>query len=116
MSLVIRSPSIYVAQMPIDFRLGINGLCGIIQGYFKTNPTEGLYVFYNRRRNRLKLLVWHHNGFMLIYKQLAHGQFPFVFSEKSDTLRLHEKQLQGLLLGLDWQHINGWQDIEFSYF
>jgi len=116
MSLVISSPRIYVAQMPIDFRRSINGLCGHIQSYFKANPKDGLYVFYNRRRNRLKLLLWHHNGFMLIYKQLARGQFPFVFSDKTNTLSLDEKQLQGLLLGLDWQVIDGWEAIEMSCF
>ncbi len=60
---------------------------------FEAKPMEGLYIFYNRARNRLKLLVWHYNGFMMLYKRLERGQFPFQFSEVGKIL-LEEKQLQ----------------------
>jgi transposase len=117
MSLIIPSKNIWVAQTPIDFRRSIDGLCAYILEYFEAQPQEGLYVFYNVRRNRLKLLVWHHNGFMLLYKRLEHSRFPFNFSTVPGRILIQEKQLQGLLVGLDWQSITAWEEINFqSYF
>lgn len=117
MSLVIASQQIWVAQRPVDFRKSINGLCAYILDYYETKPQEGLYVFYNTQRNRLKLLVWHHNGFLLLYKRLEKGHFPFRFSSVPGTILIQEKQLQGLLLGLDWQPITDSEKVNFeSYF
>lgn len=116
-SLTIKSQEIWVATSSIDLRQSIDGLCAHIIEYFASKPQEGLYVFYNNRRNRLKMLVWHHNGFMLLYKRLEKGRFPFCFSATPERTRLEEKQLQGLLLGLDWQTITKWEDIDFdAYF
>jgi transposase len=117
MSLLIQSKNIWVAQQSVDFRCAIDGLCAFIIEHFQTKPQEGLFIFYNRARNRLKLLVWHHNGFMLLYKRLERGKFPFRFSDTLGRIRLEEKQLQGLLLGLDWQSITEWEEVNFkAYF
>lgn len=113
-SLVIKSETIWVAKSPVDFRKSVDGLCGYIVEYFQAKPQEGLYVFYNGRRNRLKLLMWHHNGFVLLMKRLEKGRFPFYFSTVPGRQELQEKQLQGLLLGLDWQVITKWEEINFS--
>src|SRR5256885_15906758 len=98
MSLVIKSGEIWVASRPVDFRKSIDGLCAHIQEYFGTKPQEGFYIFYNRARNRIKMLVWHYNGFMLLYKRLERGHFPFCFAAEPDKQLLSEEQLQGLLL------------------
>lgn len=117
MSLVIRSKKIWVSSSPVDFRRAINGLCTFIIEAFQMKPQEGLFIFYNTQRNRLKMLMWHHNGFLLMYKRLEKGRFPFRFSENPGKIVLNEKQLQGLLLGLDWQAISDWAEIDFeSYF
>lgn len=117
LSLIVKRRNIFVCAVPVDFRQGVDGLCGMVVDYFESKPQEGIYVFYNKSKNRLKLLLWHHNGFMLIYKRLEKGRFPFKFSSEKRRISLEEKQLQGLLLGLDWQQINEWEDINFeSYF
>lgn len=113
-SLIIHSQVIWVARTPVDFRRSIDGLCQYITDNFETNPQEGLYVFYNAKRNRLKLLVWHFNGFILLYKRIENGRFPFRFSEHPDKVLVNEKQLQGLLLGLDWQMLSNYKEINFS--
>lgn len=115
MSLQIKAEQIWVAQSSVDFRQSIDGLCRVIDEYFQSTPQAGLYVFYNKQKNRLKLLVWHHNGFMLLYKRLEKGRFPFRFSEQG-TISIKSKQLEGLLLGLDWQTITEWEAIEFDSF
>ena len=114
MALVIRSNKIWVAKHPMDFRKSIDGLCMFIAEHWQTPIKEDLFVFYNTKRNRLKLLVWHHNGFMLLYKRLEKGCFPFEFSKEHDRVLLEEKQLQGLLLGLDWQTLTHWEHINFE--
>ncbi len=116
LSLLIQSEAIWVCERPIDFRKGVDGLCALIAEQFETAPQAGLYVFYNRQRNRLKLIVWHYNGFMLIYKRLEKGRFPFCFSKDFKKSVIEEKQLQGLLLGLDWQHITQWKEINFAHY
>jgi transposase len=116
MSLRINASSIWVGSHAIDFRCSIDGLCRVVIESFGAKPQEGLYVFYNKRRNRLKLLVWHYNGFVLLYKRLEKGKFPFEFSAHPSKIALQEKQLQGLLLGLDWQVITSWEDINFESF
>lgn len=113
-SLVIKIQAIWVANSPVDFRKSIDGLCQYIIEYFETTPQEGLYVFYNGKRNRLKLLVWHFNGFILLYKRIENGRFPFRFSDRPDKIQVDEKQLQGLLLGLDWQMLSSCKEINFE--
>ena len=114
MSLVIRNSEIWVAQQHVDFRSSIDGLCRYIQEYFGTNPQKGLYIFYNRARNRLKMLVWHYNGFILLYKRIERGRLPYRFSHQPGKQLLTEQQLQGLLLGLDWQTITTWEGAGFN--
>jgi len=117
LSLLIPHEAIWVSEYPTDLRRSVDGLCALIMEYFETKPQKGVYVFYNSRRNRLKLLVWHYNGFMLIYKRLEKGRFPFCFSKDFKKSLIQEKQLQGLLLGLDWQTITRWKEINFeNYF
>jgi transposase len=116
-SLLIQSERIWVAGHPIDFRRSIDGLCAQVTECFEMKPQDGIYVFYNARRNRLKLLVWHYNGFMMIYKRLEKSHFPFCFSKNFEKISIEEKALQGLLLGLDWQRITQWKEVKFeNYF
>lgn len=114
MTLAIHSNQLWVSKYPVDFRKSINGLCLFITEHWQSHSKEDLFVFYNAKRNRLKLLVWHHNGFMLVYKRLEKGRFPFEFSKEYDRVSVEEKQLQGLLLGLDWQTLTHWEHIRFE--
>ena len=57
-------------------RGGFDSLCGIVRNKLERNPTCGeVYVFFNRRRNQVKLLHWEHGGFVLYYKRLEKGNF-----------------------------------------
>lgn len=96
----------------VDFRKSIDGLCAIIVDKLKDNPGEGLYIFYNRGRNRLKLLGWHGNGFVLIYKRLDKGKFAINIS--GGKIDVNTKQLNWLLAGLDWKLFTDWNSANFS--
>lgn len=68
--------SVYLCIEPIDFRLQINGLSLCVQEMLRLDPLgEQLFVFTNRRRNRVKILYWERNGFVLWQKRLERDRF-----------------------------------------
>ncbi|MGD8853626.1 MAG: IS66 family insertion sequence element accessory protein TnpB [Gammaproteobacteria bacterium] len=69
-------PNIYLYRDPVDFRKSFRGLAAIVEQELGHNPFDGgLYAFTNRRRNKIKLLFWEDNGFVLYYKSLAEEKF-----------------------------------------
>ena len=57
-------------------RKGFNGLSGLIRSEMSSDPMNGnVYLFINRRRDRLKVLVWTEGGFVLYYKRLESGTY-----------------------------------------
>ena len=70
------SVRIYVAAEPVDLRRGFDGLAAATRSLIHEDPLNGhLFVFLNRRRNRIKLLVWDRTGYLLLYKRLERGTF-----------------------------------------
>lgn len=70
------SSKIYVYMPVTDMRKGVHGLSGIIRSEFAADPTDGsLFVFVNRRRDRLKILYFDGGGFWLYYRLLEAGTF-----------------------------------------
>lgn len=66
--------SILVATQPIDFRKGIDGLAAVCKQVFKYDPFSGtLFVFRNRRRTAIKILMYDGQGFWLCQKRLSSG-------------------------------------------
>ena len=68
--------SYFLYHQPTDMRKGFNGLSGLVRNELGKNPLSGdVFIFINRRRNRMKLLVWEDSGFVLYYKILEQGTF-----------------------------------------
>ena len=66
----------YLYSAPTDMRGGFDSLCGIVRNKLERNPTCGeVYIFFNRRRNQVKLLHWENGGFVLYWKRLEKGNF-----------------------------------------
>ena len=66
------SLTVYLHRQAIDFRMGINGLAILVEQALGRNPFAAtVYVFSNRRRNRVKILGWDRNGFWLLLNQLC---------------------------------------------
>ena len=101
MEIALQSEKIYIANKPIDFRKSIDGLCALVVEEMKMEPGNGIYIFYNKNLNRIKILGWHRNGFALIYKRLESGKF-FVRVD-GDNLQINSDQLNMLLIGIDWK-------------
>ncbi len=71
-----------------DMRKGFNGLSGIVINRMNSSPVDGsVYIFINRRRDRMKLLLWESNGFLLYYKRLERGTFEFPKHESGKCYR-----------------------------
>jgi transposase len=70
------SVRIYVAAEPVDLRRGFDGLAAATRSLMGAEPLSGhVFVFLNRRKNRVKLLVWDRTGYVLLYKRLEKGTF-----------------------------------------
>ena len=96
------STKIHVYTQTADMRKGIDGLSGIIRSEFDADPTDGsLFVFINRRRDRMKILHFDGGGFWLYYRVLEAGTFEEVKgSDESSCLVIDGTQLAMLLSGV----------------
>ena len=99
------SLKILVAVEPCDMRKGFNGLYAAVTERLGEDPKGGaLYVFCNRRHNRLKILYWDGTGFCIWYKRLERGSFQrpaAVAGEEQPDLELSMAQLSLMLQGID---------------
>lgn len=68
--------AVYVAEGAIDMRKSIDGLATWVQESLPVSPLSGaLFVFFNRGRDKAKMLWWDRHGFWLAYKRLECGRF-----------------------------------------
>jgi transposase len=94
---------IYIYTANTDMRKSINGLVMILVDTFQQNPLQGdLFVFTNRQRNKIKLLFWDKNGFVIYYKRLEKGRFNYSKYIQGDKIIINASQLNALLMGLDF--------------
>ena len=91
---------VYLACGFTDMRKSINGLAAIVEGSFKHDPFDGaLFVFCNRRRDRVKILEWDIDGFWLHFKRLEKGHFKWPTPGDEATMSLTGEELMYFLSG-----------------
>jgi transposase len=93
---------VYLACGPTDMRKSINGLASIVEAGFKLNPfNDGVFVFCNRNRDRIKILEWDGDGFWLYFKRLEKGSFrwPGVSASGTEQTMAMTCEELSLLLG-----------------
>lgn len=91
---------VYLACGGTDMRKSINGLMGIVECSFQLDPFNGaLFVFCNKKRDRLKVLEWDGDGFWLHFKRLEKGHFRWPTEGSEPTMNLTGEELQILLGG-----------------
>jgi transposase len=96
------STRIFLCRAPVDFRKAHDGLCAIVRNGFRDDPFSGdVFVFFNKARDRIKLLVWDRNGFWLFYKRLERGRFPFDVRGTGVRVEISRAQLSMILEGID---------------
>lgn len=96
------SAAIYLHTRPTDMRKSFDGLCGIVRTDFARDPTDGsLFLFVNRRQDRIKLLHWDRDGLVLWYKRLESGTFEIIRADDgSPAVEIDATQLAMLLGGV----------------
>jgi transposase len=94
---------IFVCTSPIKMNFSFDRLMGVAQETFDQDPLSGhLFLFFNRQRNRIKILFWDVDGFCIWYKRLEAGTFQLpVPTEGEPGVELDCVQLNRLLGGLD---------------
>jgi transposase len=98
------SVRIFLAREPVDCRKAFDGLCALVRDQFGDDPFSGhLFAFFNKRRDRVKILVWDKNGFWLFAKRLERGTFePITMqSESRHRVEVERARLLMLLEGID---------------
>ncbi len=91
---------VYLHRLPVDFRKNITGLAALVEQVIELDPfAAALYVFSNRRRDRVKILSWDRNGFWLLHKRLERDRF--VWPDEMSVPALSVEQLHWLLEGID---------------
>lgn len=82
-------------------RRSIDGLATIVQQCFCLDPfSASLFVFCNRKMDRIKILRWDHNGFWLHYRRLEKGHFRWPTDATESTVQIGSRELNWLLDGL----------------
>ena len=97
------SVRVFVARGATDLRRSFDRLSAQVQEVLRQDPLSHVFVFFNRQRNRVKLLVWERDGFWLLYKRLEKGTFPFAVRGEGTRVELTRAQLAMLLEGLEWK-------------
>lgn len=98
------SVRVYLATDATDLRKGFDGLSAATRHVIRQDPLSGhMFVFINRRRNRMKILVWQTSGFLLLYKRLEHGTFKLPHAPRPGEKSLHidAADLALMLEGID---------------
>ena len=107
--------NIYVCAVPVDFRKGINGLATLVESQLALNPfSEQLFVFRNRRRDKVKILYWERSGFCLWQKRLEQARFCWPEINHKDILTLTGQQLNWLLDGYDINQLHPHKSLCFN--
>ena len=90
---------VYLACGATDMRKSINGLSALVESSFKLDLFEAsVFVFCNRKRDRIKILEWDGDGFWVYFKRLENGHFRWPAEGEEMTMSLTGEEL-GMLLG-----------------
>jgi transposase len=93
---------VYLASGATDLRRSIDGLSAAVRDRLALDPLSGhLFLFRNRRGDRLKILVWDRSGFWVLYKRLERGTFSWPTEGTDHPVEMRSTDLSLLLSGMD---------------
>ena len=104
MILIPRAVRVYFATQPVSLRKSFDGLVNEIRHALGHDPLGGhVFVFLNRRRNQVKLIVWTRGGFTIVHKRLERGTFTFPsrVADNATSIAIDVHELAMLLEGID---------------
>jgi len=97
----------YFYNSSVDMRKGFDSLSGLIQQHMQLNVLSGsIFIFINKKRNQVKLLLWEGDGLSLYYKRLEQGTYELPHSSnESSCVTLSAQQLQLILQGIQLKSV-----------
>ncbi|MCP4269516.1 MAG: IS66 family insertion sequence element accessory protein TnpB [Candidatus Brocadiaceae bacterium] len=97
----------FLYRAPADMRKGFDGLSGLVRNELGMDPlSQDVFIFLNRRRTHMKLLVWEDSGFVVYYKRLERGRFEYPKTDAtSGSLSISWRQLMLIIQGIDLQSV-----------
>jgi len=96
------STPIYLYTLPADMRKGFDGLMGLITAAAMGDVYDGLFVFGNRRGDRMKILYFDRDGLAIWYKRLERGRFQWpVVEGNTASMPIEASELRLILDGID---------------
>ena len=108
---------VYLHRAPVDMRRQIDGLSLLVKEAMELDPMgAALFCFINRRRNKLKLLLWERNGFIVWYKRLERHHFHWPRQAEQNVVTLSVEQLNWLLDCYDVWRMKPHEVLHFSVF
>src|SRR6516225_1030393 len=98
---------IWLGHQPVDLRRSFDGLAEQVRQCLQADPLSGhLFVFRNKRADRVKLLYWDEDGFVIVYKRLEAGTFRFPpAADAAGGVEIRAADLQMLLDGVDLESV-----------
>lgn len=93
---------VYLCREFVDMRKSINGLSLLVESVLNHDSFSGnLFVFCNKKRDKLKMLYWERNGYVLWYKRLEKDRFKWPKKMTEDVIHLDGQEINWLLDGID---------------
>lgn len=95
---------VFVAAAPVNMRLSFDSLAGLVHKQTGKDPMSGdLYVFFNKRADSVKILVWDRHGWSLLYKRLEKGTFrpPSAKELEAKNMEICNAELAMILEGIE---------------
>ena len=106
---------VYLCRDVVDMRKSINGLSILVEEALGLDPfASRLFVFCNRKRDKIKILYWERTGFVLWYKRLEKHRFAWPLSGSGEVVTLTGRELNWLLDGIDVFAMRPHQEVAFQ--
>jgi transposase len=94
--------SLFVATARVDGRKGIDGLATMVRSQFAEDPLSGgMYVFFTRRADRVRVLYFDRDGYVLITKRLEKGTYRLPWANESGRVTIEAAELLLVLEGIE---------------
>lgn len=93
---------VFVATERVDGRKGIDGLSSMVRSRFAEDPLSGtMFVFFSRRADRVRVLYWDRDGYVLVTKRLERGTYNLPWRAEQSRVVLEAAELLLVLEGID---------------
>ncbi len=104
-----------LCREPVDFRKAINGLSVRVEEVLAQDPfSPQLFVFINRKHDKVKILYWERSGFVLWYKRLEKARFSWPNADREEVVTLTGRELNWLLDGIDWFRVKPHEELSYE--